>query len=85
MIDIYCKKNHKNEDVLCDECQELLDYAHKRLTYCKFGDEKSTCQKCPIHCYKKDMRDRVRKVMKFSGPRVLIYRPIEFIKHTLDI
>ena len=83
MIGIYCKKKHGYKDALCDECQELLDYAHKRLTYCKFGDEKSTCAKCPIHCYKKDMKIKVKEVMKFSGPRLLIYKPIELIKHCL--
>ena len=44
MIDIYCKKKHGNKSgELCEECAELLEYAHKRLTYCKFGEEKSTC------------------------------------------
>ena len=66
---------------LCEECQELLTYAHKRLSFCKFGDEKTTCQKCPIHCYKKDMKQKVKDVMRFSGPRVLIYSPIEFFRH----
>ena len=85
MINIYCRKNHrKKEGQLCDECQELLEYAHKRLSFCKFGENKSTCSRCPIHCYKKDMKEKVKKVMKFSGPRLLIYNPIELIKHTLN-
>ncbi|MEO3111411.1 nitrous oxide-stimulated promoter family protein, partial [Turicibacter sanguinis] len=52
-----------------------------RLSFCKFGDEKTACRKCPIHCYKKDMKMKVKEVMRFSGPRLLIYRPVEFIKH----
>lgn len=82
MINLYCKKKHgrlKNE--LCSECRDLEEYAHKRLTYCKFGNEKSSCKKCPIHCYKKDMREKVKEVMKFSGPRILIYNPLEYIRH----
>lgn len=82
MIKIYCKKKHK-KGVLCDECNELLEYAHKRLNYCKFGEEKGTCEKCPIHCYKKDMRERIKEVMRFSGPRLLIYNPLELFKHML--
>ena len=39
MIKIYCKKKHKNKE-LCDECQELLEYAHKRLSFCKFVKKK---------------------------------------------
>lgn len=80
MIKIYCKKKHKNKE-LCDECRELLEYAHKRLSYCKFGEEKTTCGKCPIHCYKKDMKEKVKKVMRFSGPRLIIYNPVELIRH----
>ncbi|WP_042272164.1 nitrous oxide-stimulated promoter family protein [[Clostridium] dakarense] len=85
MINIYCRKNHgcsKNE--LCDECSELLEYASKRLDFCKFGEEKKFCSKCQIHCYKKDMKIKIKKVMKFSGPRLLFYEPIEVIKHIFE-
>lgn len=82
MIEIYCEKVHAHpKGTLCEECQVLHEYAHKRLSFCKFGDEKTSCRKCPIHCYKKDMKQKVKEVMKFSGPRLIIYRPIEFIKH----
>lgn len=82
MIKLYCKKKHGDSNgELCNECRELEEYAHKRLTYCKFGNEKSSCKKCPIHCYKKDMREKVKEVMKFSGPRILIYNPKEYIRH----
>ena len=80
MIKIYCRKKHKNKE-LCEECKDLLEYAHKRLSFCKFGEEKTTCGKCPIHCYKKDMREKVKMVMRFSGPRLIIYNPIELIRH----
>ena len=85
MINLYCEKKHKTKKgQLCPECEELLEYAHKRLTNCKFQNEKTTCGKCSIHCYKKDMRIKVKEVMRFSGPRILFYRPIEFIRHLLD-
>ncbi len=86
MISIYCRKKHnskKNE--LCNECSELLEYAHKRLDFCKFGDNKTTCGKCTIHCYKKDMREKIKDVMKFSGIRLIIYNPLELIRHMMDI
>ncbi|WP_084764317.1 nitrous oxide-stimulated promoter family protein [Clostridium massiliamazoniense] len=86
MINIYCRKKHKTEKgELCEQCKELLEYANKRLTYCKFGDNKSTCSRCPIHCYKKDMKIKVKEVMRFSGPRLIIYSPIEFIKHLFNL
>ena len=66
MIEIYCRKKHGNKKgVLCDECKELLEYAHKRLDFCKFGNEKSFCSKCPIHCYKKDMKVKIKDVITF--------------------
>ena len=46
---------------LCNECRELDEYAHKRLTYCKFGNEKSSCKKCPIHCYKKEWKKKLKR------------------------
>jgi len=36
MISLYCNKKHKCKSELCEECKELLGYAHKKLTYCKF-------------------------------------------------
>ncbi|CUP78359.1 hypothetical protein BH721_01855 [Clostridium baratii] len=82
MIEIYCSKNHKtNDKKLCSECEELLEYAHKRLSYCKFGNEKSSCSKCPIHCYKKDMKIKIKEVMRFSGWRLIVYKPYEFVRH----
>lgn len=85
MIDIYCQKKHGNKKgELCEECAELLEYAHKRLSFCKFGENKSTCSICPIHCYKKDMKEKVKEVMKFSGPRLIIYNPVELLRHALN-
>lgn len=84
MIEIFCRKNHRTKGSLCEECSELLEYADKRLTLCKFGDEKSTCSRCKVHCYKRDMKEKIKKVMKFSGPRLLIYNPIELIRHMLN-
>ena len=38
MIEVYCRKNH-HHDGLCEECQDLNDYAMKRLSHCQFGEE----------------------------------------------
>ena len=84
MVEIYCKKKHGCKNELCGECQEFLEYAHKRLSFCKFGEEKSTCSRCPIHCYKKDMKAKVKEIMRFSGPRMILYKPSEVIRHALN-
>ncbi len=84
MVHIYCAHHHKNGPETCSECQDLLDYAHARLERCRFGVEKPTCAKCPVHCYKADRREQVRKVMRFAGPRMLWRHPILAAWHWLD-
>ena len=81
MVRIYCFLKHKQSRGLCDECSSLLTYAHKRLDGCMFGDEKPACAKCKVHCYQSAMRERIRIVMRFSGPRMLFYHPIMAIRH----
>lgn len=80
MIRLYCRLKEGHSE-LCPECKALLEYAHARLDRCKFGEAKKTCRQCPVHCYKKDMRERMRAVMRFSGPRMMWYHPVDAIKH----
>ena len=80
MIKIYCRHKEHNKE-LCNECRELLEYACHRLEHCKFGEKKSTCRKCPIHCYKPGMRERMCDVMRFAGPRMIFLHPIMAIRH----
>ena len=80
MIRLYCHKKEGNGE-LCQNCHELLDYAHSRLDRCRYGEEKPTCKKCPVHCYRPDMKERVRAVMRWSGPRMMLYHPVAAFKH----
>ena len=82
MVHIYCRDHHRCE--LCPECKGLLDYASVRLDRCRFGSEKPTCAKCPVHCYQKDRRQQVRGVMRYSGPRMLWEHPLLSIRHWVD-
>ncbi len=81
MIAIYCRENHKPASGLCEECSALNNYAMKRLENCPFGENKPTCGSCHIHCYKSDMRLKVREVMRFAGPRMMFRHPIDTIRH----
>lgn len=83
MIRLYCRR-HEGNETLCDDCQKLLDYALQRLGRCRFGNAKTTCKRCPAHCYRPDMRDRIRAVMRWSGPRMMLYHPIAAIRHLLS-
>lgn len=82
MINIYCRWNMQGTGI-CSGCQELLEYAHERLDRCPYGQNKPSCRKCLIHCYKPAMKHRVQEVMRFSGPRMLIHHPILAIKHVI--
>lgn len=82
MIRFYCSGVHKlSKTAMCDECESLLAYAHKRLDYCQFGEDKPTCRKCPVHCYNPAKREMIRKVMRYSGPRIALRAPVEWVKH----
>ena len=85
MIRLYCRKNHseydKKKKEMCPVCRELTDYAQKRSQYCPFMEEKTFCANCKVHCYKPEKREAIRKVMRFSGPRMLLYHPILAIWH----
>ena len=83
MIELWCRKNHGGKE-LCSECRELRDYSLSRLDHCKFGNAKTKCHKCPVHCYRPDMRDRIRTVMRFSGPRMLLYHPLEALRYLVS-
>ncbi len=82
MVRLYCRDHH--EGGLCPECKGLLDYASLRLDRCRFGTEKPTCAKCPVHCYQKNRREQVRTVMRYAGPRMLWEHPILSLRHWLD-
>mgnify|MGYP000716292905 FL=1 len=49
MIHTYCEEVHKTSD-LCDACEELIEYAEKRLLSFPFLKDKPVCSKCDIHC-----------------------------------
>ncbi len=82
MIHLYCRK-HEGNKTLCPECKELLEYADRRLDHCRYGSGKPTCKKCPIHCYRPEMKERIRIVMRWAGPRMILYHPVAAVKHIL--
>lgn len=83
MIQMYCKNCHKTNRALCQDCSDLFKYAEERLKSCRFGESKPTCDTCTIHCYKPDMREKVRTVMRYAGPRMIYTHPIMGFRHLL--
>jgi hypothetical protein len=84
MIEIHCQELHGKDSGLCEDCAALLAYATRRLDRCVFGDDKPTCAKCTVHCYSAVMRDDVRAVMRYAGPRMIWRHPVLAVRHLLD-
>ncbi|MBW2561710.1 MAG: nitrous oxide-stimulated promoter family protein [Deltaproteobacteria bacterium] len=83
MIEIFCHGHHGTKEGLCPECRELLAYVTGRLERCPLQENKPKCSKCPVHCYKPAMREKIRAVMKYAGPRMLYRHPILAGRHYL--
>jgi hypothetical protein len=85
MIGMYCRDLHGDRSSdLCDHCGTLHDYAMQRIDKCPFCLDKPTCANCTIHCYKDDMREEVRRVMRYAGPRMMRRHPILALLHIID-
>jgi hypothetical protein len=84
MIEIYCRGHHSNESGMCEKCWQLYEYALGRVDKCPFHEQKPVCGRCPVHCYKDDMREEMLAVMRHSGPRMLLSHPVLGILHIID-
>ena len=84
MVRLYCRDQHGTKEGMCADCRALLDYARARLEHCPYQERKSTCAKCPIHCYKPAMREQMRAVMRYAGPRMLLRHPLLAVLHLMD-
>lgn len=92
MIDLYTAAHQHNSSKVDAEglavaevidAESLKAYARKRIEHCRFRNEqrKPFCNVCPVHCYKPEMREQIRLVMRYSGPRMLFRHPIISMRH----
>jgi hypothetical protein len=84
MIHLYCEGNHGSRGALCDECTSLGNYAMSKLGKCPFQEGKPTCGRCTVHCYRPEMRERIRDVMRYAGPRMFPRHPGLSLMHFVD-
>lgn len=85
MIRMYCRDLHGTVPPgLCADCAAILQEARARLARCPFQDTKPTCGRCTVHCYRSAMRDKIRAVMRYAGPRMLFSHPILALRHMLN-
>ena len=80
MISIYCRHNHGTSE-LCPECRAVAEYAQQRTLNCPYMADKSYCSACKSHCYKPAMRQQIREIMRYSGPRMLFYKPFAALRY----
>ncbi|MCI7181717.1 MAG: nitrous oxide-stimulated promoter family protein [Lachnospiraceae bacterium] len=83
MIKIYCNKKHHTKGTICEDCRQLDEYAKLRSEKCPFMETKTFCSNCKVHCYKPEMRKKIREVMRFSGPRMIFHHPVMALQHVL--
>lgn len=82
MIGIYCHGSHGTKrGTLCEQCEKLKEYTTARTMHCPFMETKTFCSACKVHCYSKEMQEEIRKVMRYSGPRMLFVHPVLAISH----
>lgn len=92
MIALYCAAHHSGGarterahcgEALCPECAQLDAYAVERTARCRNMAVKTSCDECPNRCYQPEMRERIRTVMRYAGPRMLRTHPLAAIRHLL--
>lgn len=92
MIALYCREQHNEgpRDVrafcgepVCASCAELDAFAVARTKRCPHMATKTSCNKCATHCYPPAMQERIRTVMRYAGPRMLLHHPVAAIRHLL--
>lgn len=91
MIALYCRKQHRGKSGLCSECAALDAYARQRSDKCPFMETKTFCSNCKVHCYEHadpkiggEMREKIRVVMRYSGPRMIFHHPVAAIRHVVE-
>ena len=94
MISLYCHKKHDGfrkgvhrrmgAPILCVECAELDRYARQQIDRCPFMETKTFCSNCRVHCYTPEMREKIKEVMRFSGPRMVFHHPIMALRHVIE-
>lgn len=75
MTILYCR-GQKHPGSPCEDCRTLIDYAFRRVELCPFEKDGTFCSSCKVHCFQDEMRENVKKVMRYSGPRIFLHHPI---------
>lgn len=76
---IYCRAHHesasKDEAGLCPSCREAVDATLERAQNCP-NDHDGNCQDCDIKCQRGEAQERIKRIMRYSAPRMLFRHPL---------
>jgi hypothetical protein len=84
LLEIYCRYQHGGRGAPCPDCDRLREYAHRRLATCPFQQETPVCNRCEVHCYSQALRERLRDIMCYAGPRMPLRHPWLALRHWVD-
>lgn len=56
---------------MCASCAKLLAHAFVKRAHCPFSP-RPACRHCESHCYQPRYREQIRKVMRYSGKRLIL-------------
>jgi hypothetical protein len=65
---------------LCAECRKLLLHAIVMRSRCPLNP-KPACKHCPDHCYAPRYRQQIRKVMGYSGRKLVLSGRLDYLLH----
>lgn len=72
--------SHLQSYLCCAECRNFLLYAIDRRLKCPL-DEKPTCKNCHVHCFRQGHREKVRKIMRYSGRTLIRKGRLDLLWH----
>lgn len=66
---------------LCPDCSNFVQYAIQKRYKCPLEAEKPSCKHCRIHCYAPEQRALVKKIMAWSGRRMIMRGRLDYLWH----
>lgn len=66
---------------LCPDCSAFMAYAVQKRLQCPLEAEKPSCKQCRIHCYAPRQRELVKRIMAWSGRRMILRGRLDYLWH----
>lgn len=81
---IYCRAHHadrpKNSAGMCAECSATISFTHDRAANCP-NNHQGNCQDCAIKCNRGNQQQRIRAIMAYAAPRMMVRHPLMTLEY----